>query len=316
MTDYKDLRQQMHPEVAKSVPNTPEAAALLAGKRYRPMAFGGLVTKLVEIDAVPYDSREALKEGVCEILDIPEQQFDGFMAERETLPADLADYWARSYGIRTQREAKKQRQAAFREHIANRIVAEQPDKHLDELEKLTEEVQEQVDRVQKQLDEKSWSGFHSPEPRLERYLKPRLESLKASRFAINLPELIGVLQTDSLVGELPEEARGILLRHYGDSVAGSSDAFYGSPYQLVEAFEGDTEYWSDEDKSDFENVWLAEADLDDLADNYAFAYSTTTAGEEELDQVANPLADILFVSDAERDKFFESFPLAHGNKPR
>jgi hypothetical protein len=99
----------MNPAVAKSVPNSPEAMALVHGNRLRGLSFGGLLTKLVEVDAVPYDDREAMKKAVCDLIGLPEHQFEGYLKDPDPIRSGTADKWSYESTHRLQQALKEKK---------------------------------------------------------------------------------------------------------------------------------------------------------------------------------------------------------------
>lgn len=302
----------MHPGVAATVPSTPEAAALLAGKRLRPLTFGGLLTKLVERGAVQAGSRRELQAGTCALLGINQEQFSALLQEPGLIPSGLADHWSLEAQGRKRDEIIQKKQTEVHEYLTERILGQLPDRHLDKLSEMVAEQRHKVSDLVRQADDGTRGMLAKMviQARLDSSEQPRLQALEVSRFAVSLPQLLGMLRNDPLLIEHGEGFQKEFMQGLGYELP--KDRGLYAPNLVTGWLEGDTSHWSDQDKADFENTWLAEADISVLAPVYTdYFYGINGPGEHVLADLQDPVTATLYISEEEERAFFESYPLAH-----
>jgi hypothetical protein len=318
---YDDYRAQMHPRVAQTVPGTPEATAILAGERVKPMAFGGLVTKFVELGTVEATSMEAVKAGVSATLGIDEAEFSERLADSRLIDSDTAWHWEQNYERRGEAQLRADKEVEVKAHFDGVITERVGDTHLDKIQPRIDELGTKVAELEAQVAdfEAQDLPFRAmPAKMLLQRRKPELEALEASTYAISLTDLVEVLKQDKLINAHGEKfAKDVV-----DGFAGWLNEVKILPetWWVNELYSGDTEYLEDDALAQMQDTWLSQADVALLSRAYAGSYyhglGKDVPGRAEMEALPNPVRDALIVSDDERAAFFASYPLANGMQPR
>lgn len=316
------MRQQMHPKIAATVPNTPEALAILNERLIIPRAFGGLVTKLVEHEAVDATSMDVLRTSVSEVLGIEENEFDEHIADFTLLEDDTVWRWHDNYKKKAEDELVKVKYRTVQDHFSELVEGRIGNGNTDKLQPRITEAAAKVDELEQQVAEFTEKGleFRAIPPRLmlEKVRKPELEALKTSRYAISLADLTEMLQSDPLILEHGEEFAEEVVTNFAYSLNEKSKIL-PEPWWLTSLFKGETDYLGEEEMKTLQNTWLSEKDVALLAQSYSWAYyaplGKNVPGRSEMEALTNPIRQAMFVSEQERADFFERFPLANGTQP-
>jgi hypothetical protein len=323
-----DLRQQMHPKVAATVPSTPEAKAILNGELIKPMAFGGLVTKLIENGAVESMSMEAVRTEVSETLGIKVEEFDERLRDPEVLDDATVWTWHDNYKEKAEGKLIEAKTETAKTHF-NRAVEERVgDGNLGKLQPRIDAAAAKVTELEERLGEANVEEVDLTKipPRLifdrlmlEKAHKPELEALEASPYAISLADLAEMLQSDTFLLADGEEFGEEVVKDFSYQLIEEAKVLPES-YWLTYLYEGKMDYLGEEEIEAMRNIWLSKAEVDLLAESYARKYyahnDKDVPGESELEALPNPVRQAMFVSDKERADFFQTFPLANGAQPK
>ncbi len=318
---YDDYRAQMHPRIAQTVPDTPEATAILAGEHVKPMAFGGLVTKFVEQGIVEATSMDAVRAGVSETLGIEEVEFSERLADSRLIDSDTAWRWTQEYERRGEARLRADKEVEVKAHFDGVITERVGDANLDKIKPRIDEARTKVTELEAQaadFEAQDLPFRAMPARMLLQRRKPELEALEASAYAISLTDLVEVLKADELINAHGEEfAKDVV-----DSFAGWLNEVKILPetWWVNELYSGDTEYLEDKALAQMQDTWLSQADVALLSRAYAGSYyhglGKDVPGRREMDALPNPVRDAIIVSDDDRAAFFASYPLADGMQPR
>lgn len=322
MPIYGDLRDQMHPGVAKTVPDTPEATAILQRDYVKPLAFGGFVTRLVETGSVQVGTMDEIRASVCGMLDIKPEEFDARLADPNLIDSSTAHDWAAEYRIRAKDGLIETATEEAKGHLAEALAGAEG-KDEGELERIVAEHRTWIEGKRNTIQEHENEGRKVLAIRdqlmLDHHLLPELERLEASSYAIRVSELMDVLRANEWFNEHGEDfALNVVGNFQGISEYIKDAVIY--EHDLQDLFLGRCE--DPRILEAAQQTWLPESEMRLLARMYAQSYygrlpaGEETPGQEELETLPNPIEETLFVSEEEKEAFFIAFPLANGQRPR
>lgn len=317
---YEDYRAQMHRRVAQTIPDTPEATAILTGELVKPMTFGGLVTKLVETGTVEATSMDAVRTGVSGTLGIDEAEVTERLADSRLIEGETAWCWVQNYERRGEAQLRSGKEAEAKARF-DRVILERIDgTNLDKIQPRIDGLSTKIAELEAQVAdfEAQDLPFRAiPAKILLNSHQSELRAIKSSAYAVSLGDLIEILKQDELLKAYGEEfARGVI-----DGFAG----WLCQAKKLPEArwmndlFSGDIEYLEDNALALMQNTWLSQADVAMFSSIYADCYygsSQDAPGRVEVEALPNPVRDALIISKEERTAFFDAYPLANGMQPR
>jgi hypothetical protein len=316
---YGDMRDQMHPRVARTVPSTPEAIAILNKEPLRPLAFGGLVTKLVEFGAIEAPSMESIRDSVSGLLNIDGSEFDERLADGEVINGHKANAWVSNYRERAENRLRNEKTDEARTYFQDYLFNSLDDPNSN---RLTDMVQTERDRVAsleaeiQELESRGALAIHH-KMELDRIVRPKLTACETSRYAIQLPELLEILLDSSVLFEHGDQMAHTTIRIMGHTL--ENLRLFSSAELLQEWFKGAREFPNAPiDVADaIGNIWLPEvAAVNMVARGYVDAYYAEDLGLNEIASLPNPIEEALYITDDEATAFFLAFPLANSQQPR
>jgi hypothetical protein len=312
---YGDKRDQMHPGVARAVPNTPEALTILRDRDLKPATFGDLVSCLTEMGVVPSGSFEEVQGGVCGLLGIPPQEFINRLHMPTFLESWEAAEWIRKVNKDVLDNLVSVKEAQAAEYFSTRMSEAFGDSGQDELGAMITKQASDISELDSEIASPNTSALSRARAiaKQKEVTLPFLEALKSSRYAVSLPTLIEYLRQDPLLQEGGKNFAEYVVMGLGHKL--SEQSYLYIVEHLDDFFEGHEEdYFGPIEMQDFRDTWVAEAHLGLLAQVYAHQYYEFGGpGRTKLREIGNPVEAILYVLDEEEQSFFEKYPLAHNS---
>lgn len=313
---HKDLSAHMNRGVAKAIPNSPEAGAILAESGIRPLTFGDLLTRMGEAELFSFDSIDDAFQCVHELLGLSILEFNDALDDNSVIPAHLQSKWIESLRVKLREQVKETKMQEMELYFSDSIYNELAGSFISRNpEKLTELVEDQCEKVT-ELETRFQDPLASPRDRVRAYLdlqkeRPRSIKMSLSRYAISLPNLLVLLKKDEVLPDRDEEFKVSVVEWFADNLQGSG--IWHDSRAVVEFFTEAEVNWDIDQVHDFNEVYLTETDVVELlakASYETILYDKDDEESRDLWKPRHPLLDILRISDEEREAFFQKYPLA------
>jgi hypothetical protein len=319
----------MNPEVAQAVPNTPEAEAILSGEGYKPVTFGGLVSALVEAEAIQTTDFEGIKTQVMGMLGLSDEVFIKFLHDTQPISKHTAETWAQEYKKKSEHSLRQEMFDETHEYFKTKLAKDITPDDQKRFQLFQEDVRADIEARREALGELDECGMPLSGSALRKKMEldtvhvPFLKKIERSTYVMNLIDLAERLKGDSmLLRHGAEFARSVLKDEFIHSRSIASLVDNLDMREFVD-------YWSDDpdttieaaDVDRLQNIWLPESFIvEGLAAAYANAYyqkyNPAAPGRDEMRNLPNPIENICFITQDERSAFLSSYPLANGQKPR
>lgn len=308
-----DVRRNMHPSVAIGVQSDDLSIALRNGETYIPHTFGGLVTKLVERGAIPFDSRDELHQGVADILAIEPGSISARISDPTLLSAEQADHWAESWATRHRKRERYILESDWRTYLSDAVFAKVKDPEIEHVAQASHRYEREANVALSLCDSArgfsriaAWGQFA--------YMYGKFESTSESRYAIRVGDFLDVVRSDTRLASAfsSEEDRVSLYRVISRELEERADVYIMElAYLEVESDVAAILAALKECESELGEAWLTESDVRGIAMEVAGVYMNTDEYYRR-DRVTNLLSEILFVSPEQVRLFNDAFPVANG----